>query len=264
MELISMFNRPLALRQAEADMMIAAFQGRISPAALGFQEDGGGERLGLFDGIAVIPVKGILTNSDSGGWWGTGYQWIRAAFAAAQDDPEVRAIAFDINSGGGDVAGCFDLTDTIYQVRGRKPMWSILSESAYSGAYAIASATDRIIVPRTGGTGSIGVLSMHLDLSDALAAGGMKVSVFRYGSRKAETNPYEHLTEEAIAAIQADVDAMGDLFVSTVARNRNLDADVIRGTQAATFLGHEGASLGLADAVMAPDAAFLALRDSVA
>ena len=35
-------------------------------------------------------------------------------------------------SPGGEVAGCFDLVDTIYAHRGNKPMWSILTESAYS------------------------------------------------------------------------------------------------------------------------------------
>ena len=34
-----------------------------------------------------------------------------------------------------------------------KPVWAILDDHAYSAAYAIASAADRIIIPRTGGIG---------------------------------------------------------------------------------------------------------------
>jgi ClpP class serine protease len=45
------------------------------------------------------------------------------------------------------VAGCFDLVDEIYNARGKKPIHAILTENAYSAAYAIASAADRISVP---------------------------------------------------------------------------------------------------------------------
>ncbi|WP_325095499.1 S49 family peptidase, partial [Burkholderia contaminans] len=58
---------------------------------------------------------------------------------------------------------------------------------------------------------------------------------------------------------QSDIDAMGELFVETVARNRGLAASKVRDTQAATYLGERGVKLGLADAVMPPDAAFRAL-----
>ena len=79
----------------------------------------------------------------------TGYNAIGANVFAALDDPGVKAIALAIDSPGGDTAGLFDLTDSIYAARGRKPIWAILDESACSAAYAIAAATDRITVPRT-------------------------------------------------------------------------------------------------------------------
>jgi len=52
---------------------------------------------------------------------------------------------------------------------------------------------------------------------------------------------------------------MGELFVETVARNRNISAATVRDTQAATYMGDRGVALGLADQVAAPDAAFRAL-----
>ena len=44
----------------------------------------------------------------------------------------------------------------------------ILGENAYSAAYALASAAEFITVPRTGGTGSIGVIVMHVSFEEAL------------------------------------------------------------------------------------------------
>ena len=63
----------------------------------------------------------------------------------------------------------------------------------------------------------------------------------------------------ARAAIQADVDAAGMLFVETVARNRGLSVASIAKTEAATFLGPAGVLLRLADAVEAPDEALRTL-----
>ena len=142
--------------------------------------------------VAVIQVEGTLvqklgTLRPYSGM--TGYDGIRQNFLEALSDPAVEAIVLDIDSPGGEVAGCFDLVDTIYAARGEKPIWSVLSESAYSAGYAIASAADRIVVPRTGGTGSIGVISMHVDWSQALTEAGVKVTFITYGERKADGHP---------------------------------------------------------------------------
>ncbi len=99
---------------------------------------------------------------------------------------------------------------------------------------AIASAADKIYV-RTGGVGSVGVIVIHCDWSQRIKEDGLKVSIITYGDRKAESNPYIALSDEAKAAIQHDVDEMGRLFVSTVSRNRGLSEKIIRNTQAACF-----------------------------
>lgn len=259
-------NRPLALALTEADLLAAALRGKVlAPQAVFGQLAERERQYGLIDGVAIIPVRGVLFQ---GAWscsWATGYDWIRRGFVAALSDPEVRAIVLDIDSPGGEVAGCFDLADTIHAARGVKPIAAILSESAYSAAYALASAVDpgRLSVPRTGGAGSIGVIWMHVDWSTALTGAGIKVTFVTYGDRKADGHPEIPLSKEARERFQADVDMMGDLFVATVARNRNLAPQKVRDTQAATFLGQKGVDLGLADVVLAPDAAFQSLLDEL-
>ncbi|MEX3690814.1 S49 family peptidase [Paraburkholderia sp. BR14263] len=220
----------------------------------------------VVQGVAIIPISGTLVQKS--GYMRptcgmTGYDGIRANLSMALEDPAVGAILLDIDSGGGEVAGCFDLVDAIYSARGRKPIWAVLSESAYSAAYAIASAADRITVPRTGGTGSVGVICAHVDFSKALAKEGITVTMIHYGARKADGNEFSPLSDEALARYQADVNAMGELFVKTVARNRKLSVATVRGTQATTFLGADGVEIGFADAVMAPDEAFRSLLDEL-
>lgn len=104
--------------------------------------------------------------------------------------------------------------------------------------------------------GSVGVIVMHVDWSQKIKSDGLQVTIITYGDRKAETSPYIPLSDVARASLQDEVDAIGRLFVETVARNRGIADDVIRKTQAACFMALDGVRLGLADAVAAPDAAF--------
>ncbi|MTK12697.1 MAG: S49 family peptidase [Clostridiaceae bacterium] len=272
-----LFNVPIAITPAKAEIVMAALADRFGIARL-FRPSGEAVALNTFDpgdedeapnrsydvvaGVAIIPVAGTLvqklgTMRPYSGM--TGYDGIRANISMALEDDAVRAIVLDIDSPGGEVAGCFDLVDAIYRARGEKPIWAILTESAYSAAYAIASACDRIIVPRTGGTGSVGVICMHVDFSKSLGEAGITVTLIHYGARKADGSEVQPLSKEALARFQGDVDAMGELFVQTVARNRKLSSAKVRGTQATTFLGAQGVEIGFADAVMAPDEAFRSL-----
>lgn len=269
-----LFNTPLALHPRKAEVVMAALSERFGITRISafsqFEEDdresfsrkSRDTGYDVVNGIAIIPIHGTLVQKlgslrPYSGM--TGYDGIRQAFLTALHDDAVKGIMLDIDSPGGEVAGCFDLVDEIYRARGAKPIWSILTESAYSAAYAIASAADRIVVPRTGGVGSVGVIVMHVDWTAKIKEDGLAVTIITYGDRKAESNPYQKLSEQARDAIQQDVTAMGELFVSTVARNRGLSEDTIRDTQAATFIAAQGVELGLADAIAPPDAAFRAL-----
>ncbi|MCY0790451.1 S49 family peptidase [Morganella morganii] len=265
-----LFNTPLAIHPQKAEVIVSSLTERLGitqiRSAMMEDDDEYFSRKArkdrgydVLEGIAIIPVYGTLvqklgTLRPYSGM--TGYDGIRRVFLTAINDPEVKGICLDIDSPGGEVAGCFDLVDLIYAERGKKPIHAILSENAFSAAYAIASAADKIYVPRTGGVGSVGVIVIHCDWSQRIKDDGLKVCIITYGNRKAESNPYVALSDEAKAAIQHDVDEMGRLFVSTVSRNRGLSETVIRNTQAACYLAAEGVQMGLADVVASPDVAF--------
>lgn len=284
------FNVPLAIKPEKAEIIMAALAERLGVASLtrfngdaialepmaffDHDEDDPARRRARNDpgydmagNVAVIPVHGTLVQKTGAlrpfsGM--TGYDGIRQAFLTAVEDQAVEAIVLDVDSPGGEVAGCFDLVDTIYNARGDKPIHAILNENAFSAAYALASAADRITVPRTGFVGSIGVICMHVDWSQALTDAGLKVTFITYGDRKADGHPEIPLSKEARTSFQQQINTMGELFVETVARNRNIAASVVRDTEAATYLGSAGVELGLADQVAAPDAAFRALLAELA
>ena len=277
-----LFNVPLAITPQKAEIVTAALaerlgigsfkraNGTVVPMAIGYEDEGDGSprsddrRRGydLVAGVAVISVRGTLVNrlGSLRPYSGmTGYDGIRSNLMSALADGDVRAILFDLDSPGGEVSGCFDLADTIYAARGLKPLWAVLNDSACSAAFAIASACDRITVPRTGVTGSVGVICMHCDMSRALDKAGLAITLIQYGARKADGADVAPLSAPALTRFQADVDTMGDLFTETVARNLKLPVAKVRDTQAATFLGAAGVRAGFAHAVQAPDAAFRSL-----
>lgn len=203
------------------------------------------------DGVLTIPIRGLLVNRFPYALFGwiTGYEYIEKAVARGVDDSNVDEIVLDIDSGGGYVSGCFDCADAIYALRGTKPIRAIANESAYSAAYAVASAADSINVVRTGGVGSIGVLGTHVEMSEALAQRGIKVTLVHAGKHKTEGHSAVPLSDTAKKRWQDRVDNTYGIFVATVARNRGLDEQMVRGTEAATFMPHEAVENGLADAI---------------
>ncbi|QPB11459.1 head maturation protease [Providencia phage Kokobel1] len=217
---------------------------------------GGAKQYGFASGTAFIPVHGSLINRFGGAYgYVTGYSYIRRAHAMALNDPDVERIVFDINSGGGEAAGCMELSEEIFNRRGEKPTLAVVNSNCYSAAYAIGSAADTISITPSGGAGSIGALIIHADMSKMLADVGIEISVIRAGDRKAEGNPFEKLSEQARAELQSSVDSSRKTFVATVARNRGISEKLVFDTEAKTYSANDAKDLGLVDRVETPEMA---------
>lgn len=219
-------------------------------------------------GIALVPVVGTLVARS--GWVDaasglTSYPELAAGITEAMADPAIRAVLLEVDSPGGEVGGLFDLVETVRELKASagKPLWAVASEAALSAAYAIASAADRLWVTRTGEVGSIGVVAAHLDASGADAQAGHRWSFVHAGARKIDGNPHEPLSDRARAEIQADVDGLYEQLVTLVARNRKLNSEVVRATEAAVYRGARGVELGLADVVGTAATALVELTRSM-
>lgn len=227
------------------------------------QARNGSQPFTVVDGIAVIEIAGTLVHR--GAWIGqssglTSYEGIAAQLQAALADPAIRGIALDIDSFGGEVAGAFDLADRIRMARTQKPVQAFVADHALSAAYALASQADRIILPRTGAVGSIGVVAMHSDMSGALDQKGIAVTLIHAGARKVDANPYQPLPEAVRDRIAGELEDLRQLFAETVAEGRGRRLDTLRalGTEAAVFRGEAAVFAGLADEVADPVTAFRA------
>lgn len=218
------------------------------------------------NGILQIPVQGVLLNrfSYAFGRWATGYQYIEKAMARGLSDGNVRAIALVVDSPGGEVAGCFELADKIFAARDQKPIRAFAADHAYSAAYALASSAQEIVVTRSGGTGSVGVVTAHVDYSEALANEGIKVTFVFAGAHKVDGNPYEALPDSVKARMQERIDRIYGVFTSSVSRNRGVEEDDVRATEALTFDAQDSLAKGFADRVGALDEEMVIFTNEVA
>lgn len=240
---------------AEDDVELAEVQMSNSLcAAYGMSPSTSNKPFAFSGGYAIIPIHGSLINRYGGYYYGyvTGYNFIRSQRNAALNDPDVLGIIYDVNSGGGEAAGCFELAQEMFDTRDVKPSLAVVDSNCYSAAYALASAAGSIALTPSGGAGSIGVISMHVDMSKMLDDIGIKITLIKSGDHKADGSPYEPLSDEVKAGWQKDVDAMRADFVNLVAQNRGLDAKVVHDTQAMCYNANDALALGLVDAVATP------------
>ena len=221
----------------------------------------GSQPFAVVDGIAVIEIAGTLVHR--GAWIGqssglTSYEGIAAQIDAAITDPAVRGIALDIDSFGGEVAGAFDLADRIRAARAQKPVQAFVAEHALSAGYVLASQADRIILPRTGAVGSIGVVTLHTDMSGALDQKGIAVTLIHAGVHKIDANPYQPLPEAVHDQMQRELEVVRFLFAETVAAGRGdqMTHAAALATEAAVFRGADAIAAGLADELADPVTAF--------
>lgn len=206
--------------------------------------------------IAVIPVHGTLVQRGDCMDALSGlrsYESIRAEFDEVMARTDITAVLLDIDSGGGEAAGVFDLADYIFSRRGEKPIYAFANEHAYSAAYALAATADKIFLPRTGGVGSVGVVAVHLDQSGFNEKTGLQYTPIFAGARKIDGWPHSPLSQEAQSRMQARVDMVYSVFTQSVAKYRGIPESTVISTQADCFDGSAAIKAGLADGIAAFD-----------
>jgi signal peptide peptidase SppA len=177
------------------------------------------------------------------------YQELRAAFDNALSDASVEAIVMRIESPGGMASGLFDLSDHVFSSRGKKPIIASLDDYAYSAAYGFAAACDEIWITRTGGAGSVGVISYHVDQSRWEQNMGVTVTQIYSGEHKADMSPHAPLSDTARTWLQERMDSVRGLFAATVAKYRGMELSAVLATEAQVYQGADAVAIGFADRV---------------
>jgi len=214
------------------------------------------------DGIAVIQVVGTLTKYGSSLTDGPSTVSVRRALRNATESADVKAVMLLVDSPGGAVSGTGDLADDVHQANKSKPVAAYIEDIGASGAYWIASQAGRIVANPSALVGSIGTFGIIRDYSEMDAKAGIKTHVIRAGKFKGAGAPGTEVTDEQLAEMQAEVDAINAVFLQAVARGRGMGLEAVaKLADGRVHVGKAAQDIGLIDSIESFDAALSALVD---
>lgn len=204
------------------------------------------------DGIARIPVAGPLFRyanlfTDCSG--ATSYEEMAREFTTALNDSQIKAIVLDIDSPGGEVNGCAEMAELVFNARGIKPIVAHISGDGCSAAYWLATAADSVIAGDTAIVGCIGVVACYIDASKHYEMHGIEeIEIVSSQTPNKRPNPAE---DAGRAQIQRTIDDLAGVFISAIAKHRGVEAAVVQSEfgQGDVFVGATAAAAGLIDGV---------------
>lgn len=203
---------------------------------------------------AVIPITGPIfryANIFTMISGATSVEETASELRAALDNPLVESVVLEINSPGGQVTGVSELAQMI---RGaEKPVIAYVDGMAASAAYWIASAARRVVINDTALLGSIGVVT-QIGLSDDKNT----VEIVSTQSPRKRTDVR---TDDGRAQVQATTDELAQVFIDTVARNRDVTPETVMTDFGAggLLIGQSAVKAGMADEVGSLESLLLSL-----
>lgn len=216
------------------------------------------ERFTLQRGIAVVPVRGILTPNSAvlERWFGwSTYFGLIEALNELSSRADVSAIVIDIDSPGGLVTGCAGAAEAVAGARAIKPVHAIAAPLAASAAYWIGSQASSLAVIPGGIVGSIGVAMMASSIVGPDSWGEQWYSLTSSHARAKRPDPG---TEEGMTELRRSLDEYEGLFHAAVSAGRAIPADDLPARLSVTtdprdggavFQGQDAISRGLADTI---------------
>jgi ClpP class serine protease len=197
---------------------------------------------------AAISIKGVITQTPSFmamifGGGNTTYPEINAAIAAAEQDDSITNITYEVDSPGGGFDGLFNTLAAMQSAK--KPSKAVVSSLSASAAYAIASQADKIVASNIAARiGSIGVVATFYDDENEISITSTEAPRKRPNVR----------TEEGIAMVREELDALHEIFVEAISQGRGMTPEDINANfgQGGTFLAREALKRGMIDEIATP------------
>lgn len=250
---------PWAITADGLELILGIAQRKISDTDLALSisaarskniESGESSNISMRDGVAVLNIIGsIFPRADfftdiSGA---TTIENLSSDFSKALQDEKVKAIVLNIDSPGGQITGIHEFANKIYNSRGTKPIHAYISALGASAAYWIATAADKVSVDATAMVGSIGVVAAWTDNSKAKEADGYQD--YTVVSSQSPNKRLDPKTEKGKELLQKELDDLANVFISDVARNREVSVETVLGKfgQGGLLIASEAIKVGMAD-----------------
>jgi protease-4 len=197
---------------------------------------------GFGDRIGVVDLDGVILSP----------QPVVSQLKKFGDDASIKAIILHVNSPGGGVAASEEIYREVKRLREEKKKRVVVSIESVgaSGAFYIASASNKIYADQGSIVGSIGVIAQWVNYGDLLKWAKLKDVVIKTGEFKDTGNPTRDLTPAEQAYMQSLIDNMFGQFVKAVADGRGMKFDDVKAiANGKVWTGEQAHSMKLIDEV---------------
>lgn len=192
--------------------------------------------------IAVVELDGVLLSPK---------QVVKQLKDFADDD-SVKAIVIHVNSPGGGVAASEEIYREVKRIRDEKKKRIVASIETVgaSGAYYVASATNKIYADKGSIVGSIGVIAEWVNYGELLKWAKLEPITMKAGEFKDTGSPTREMTPAEKQYFQGMLDNMHAQFIQAVADGRHEKVEEIRPlADGKVWTGEEALPLKLIDQI---------------
>jgi protease-4 len=175
---------------------------------------------GFGDRIGVVDLDGVILSP----------QPVVGELKKFADDSSIKAIILHVNSPGGGVAASEEIYREVKRIHDEKKKRIVVSIETVgaSGAYYVASASNKIYANSGSVVGSIGVIAEWVNYGELMKWAKLKSVVFKTGEFKDTGDPARDLTPAEQAYMQSLIDNMFGQFVQAVADGRGMKFDDVK------------------------------------
>jgi len=194
------------------------------------------------DKIGVIDLEGVIIEPKT----------VVEQLKKFGDDDSIKAIILHVNSPGGGVAASEEIYRAVKRLRDEKKKYIVTSIETVgaSGAYYVASATNKIYADNGSIVGSIGVIAEWVNYGDLLRWAKLKQEVLKVGEFKDTGNPSREMTPAERAYMQSLIDNMYGQFVQAVADGRHTKVEDVKPiADGRVWTGEQALSMHLIDQI---------------
>jgi protease-4 len=197
---------------------------------------------GFGDKIGVVDLEGVILSPK---------QVVSQLKKFAADD-SIKAIILHVNSPGGGVAASEEIYRQVKRIHDDKKKRIVVSIETVgaSGAYYVASASDKIYADKGSIVGSIGVIAQWVNYAELLQWAKLKSITMKAGEFKDTGNPAREMTPAEKEYLQSLIDNMHTQFIQAVAEGRKAkEADIRLIANGKVWTGEQAYSMKLVDQI---------------
>jgi protease-4 len=227
---------------------------RVTPGPLGIRPQ---------SRIALLYVSGVIASGrssrDAINGAVAGSDTIVEQIRRIRGDDSIDAVVLRVDSPGGSAVASDVIWRELVVAREQepsRPLVASMSDLAASGGYYVSMAADVIVAQPATLTGSIGIFSGKVVVSEALAKVGVTTATVQSGRNASLSSPFAPFTPEQRAKVMEYMGVFYDTFIEKAAVARGTTPEAIDAlAQGRVWTGQQAREHGLIDALGGLDTA---------